>query len=66
MQEVVMLYDIETRKLIAQEHTDLLRAQAQSLPGKQRTRRWLSEQLIAAGIRLEPDRAPRRQPARAL
>ena len=60
-----MLYDIETRKLIAQEHTELLRAQAQS-PGKQRIRRWLSEQLIAAGIRLEPDRAPRRQPARAL
>jgi len=61
-----MLYDIEIRKLIAQEHVELLRAQAEDPPGKQRTRRWLSEHLIAAGIRLEPDRARRREPARAL
>jgi hypothetical protein len=60
-----MLYDIETRILIAHEHAELLRAQAQSHRGNQRARRWLSEHLIAAGIRLAPECAPRRRPLRA-
>ena len=34
-----MLYDVQTRTLIAQEHAELLRAQAESHPGKQRARR---------------------------
>ena len=60
-----MLYDVQTRTLIAQEHAELLRAQAKSYPGKQRARRWLSEHLIAAGMRLSPECAPRRRPLRA-
>jgi hypothetical protein len=61
-----MLYDIETRKLIAAERAELLRAQAQSTPSDHRTRRWLSAHLIAAGERLAPERPPRRRPARAV
>jgi hypothetical protein len=61
-----MFYDIETRMLIAQEHMELLRAQAENYPGNQRTRRWLSEHLIAAGMRLAPDSKPHRQPVRAV
>ena len=61
-----MFYDIETRMLIAQEHVELLRAQAENSPGNQRTRRWLSKHLIAAGMRLAPDGKPHRQPARAV
>jgi len=51
--------------MIAQEHAELLRAQAEGRSGERRARRWLSEHLIAAGERLAPECAPRRQPARA-
>jgi hypothetical protein len=62
-----MLYDNETRTLIAREHAELLRAQAQNGGGgRQRTRRWLSEHLISAGERLAPECQPRRRPARAV
>ena len=60
----MLLYDVEARKMIAQEHAELLRAQAEGRSGR-RARRWLSEHLIAAGVRLAPECAPRRQPARA-
>jgi hypothetical protein len=61
----VLLYDVETRNIIAREHAELLRAQAGRKPDKQRARRWLSEHLIAAGVRLAPEAAPRRRPLRA-
>jgi len=61
-----MFYDVETRIQIAQEHAELLRAQAERGHGEQRTRRWLSEHLIAAGLRLAPEEAPRRRPLRAV
>jgi hypothetical protein len=61
-----MLYDIETRKLIAAERAELLRVQAQTTTGDHRTRRWLSVHLIAAGERLAPEPQPRRRPARAV
>ena len=67
MEEGGMLpYDVESRNIIAQEHAELLRAQAQGNPGEHRARRWLSERLIAAGVRLAPESAPRRRPARAV
>src|SRR5256885_36479 len=44
----MLLYDVESRNIIAQEHAELLRAQAQGNPGEHRARRWLSERLIAA------------------
>jgi len=63
----MLLYDVESRNIIAQEHVALLRAQAEGRAGEQRARRWLSEHLIAAGVRLAPKRAaPRRHPARAV
>jgi len=61
----MLLYDVEGRNMIAQEHAELLRAQAAGRSGERRARRWLSERLIAAGVRLAPECAPRRQPARA-
>jgi len=61
-----MLYDVESRKLIAEERAELLRSQAQNGTGEQRTRRWLSKHLISAGERLAPERQPRRRPARAV
>jgi hypothetical protein len=61
----MLLYDVETRKIIAREHAELLRAQAHGSAREQRARRWLSEHLISAGVRLSPECAPRRQPARA-
>jgi hypothetical protein len=60
-----MFYDVETRIQLAREHAELLRAQTERQPGDQRARRWLSEHLIAAGVRLAPEQAPRRQPLRA-
>ena len=57
-----MLYDVETRILIAHEHAELLRAQAERYPGRQRARLWLSAHLIAAGTRLAPECAPARRP----
>jgi hypothetical protein len=61
----MLLYDVEARNMIAQEHAELLRAQAAGRSGERRVRRWLSEHLIAAGERLAPECTPRRQPARA-
>jgi hypothetical protein len=61
----MLLYDVEARNMIAQEHAELLRAQAAGRSAERRARRWLSERLIAAGVRLAPECAPRRQPARA-
>ncbi len=61
----MLLYDVEARNMIAQEHAELLRAQAEGRSGERRARRWLSEHLIAAGVRLAPECAPGRQPARA-
>ena len=61
----MLLYDVEGRNMIAQEHAELLRAQAAGRSGERRARRWLSEHLIALGVRLAPEGAPRRQPARA-
>ena len=62
----MLLYDVEARKIIAQEHAELLRAQAEGKSGEQRARRWLSEHLISAGVRLAPESAPRRRPVRAV
>ena len=59
-----MLTDIESRKLIAEEHVRLLRAHAEPRMGEQRARRWLSQRLIAAGVRLAPECAPHTQPLR--
>ena len=61
----MLLYDVEARNMIAQEHAELLRAQAEGRSGERRARRWLSEHLIAAGVRLAPECAPPRQQARA-
>jgi len=61
-----MLYDVQSRKLIADERAALLRAQAQNGDGDQRARRWLSDHLISAGERLAPECQPRRRPARAV
>jgi hypothetical protein len=60
-----MFYDVENRTLVARERVELLRTQAERHMGEQRARRWLSARLIAAGVRLAPDRAPRRRPLRA-
>jgi hypothetical protein len=60
-----MLTDVETRKLIAEEHVRLLRAQAEPRLREQRARLWLSQRLIAAGVRLAPECAPHRRPLRA-
>ena len=62
----MLLFDVEARNITAQEHAELLRAQAAGNPGEQRARRWLSEHLIAAGVRLAPECAPRRRPRRGL
>jgi hypothetical protein len=61
-----MLYDIETRTLIAAERAELLRRQAEHMTNDHRTRRWLSAHLIAAGERLAPEPQPRRRPAGAV
>ena len=61
----MLLYDVETRNIIAQEHAELLRAQAEGHSREHRARRWLSEHLIAAGVRLAPESAPRPRSARA-
>jgi len=61
-----MFYDVETRIQIAQEHAELLRAQAERRHGEQRTRRWLSQHLIAAGVRLAPEQARGGRPLRAV
>jgi hypothetical protein len=61
-----MFYDVESRKLIAEERAALLRAQAGNGDGDQRARRWLSDHLISAGERLAPECQPRRRPARAV
>ena len=60
-----MLTDVETRKLIAEEHVRLLRAHREPHASEQRTRRWLSKRLIAAGVRLAPEGAPHPRPLRA-
>jgi hypothetical protein len=61
-----MFYDVETRSLIARERAVLLQAEAESYAGGRAARRWLSKQLIAAGVRLAPDCSPRRRPLRAV
>jgi hypothetical protein len=61
-----MLYDVETRKLIAEERGELLRAQARHGADDHRARRWLSDRMISAGERLAPERRPHRRPARAV
>jgi hypothetical protein len=61
-----MFYDVQSRKLIAEERAALLRAQAQNGNGDQRAWRWLSDHLISAGERLAPECQPRRRPARAV
>jgi hypothetical protein len=53
-----MLMDVETRTLIADEHVRFLREQAERRPGSRRARRWVSQHLIAAGVRLAPECAP--------
>ena len=60
-----MLTDVESRKLIAEEHVRLLRAHAEPHASEQRTRRWLSQRLIAAGVRLAPAGAPHPRPRAA-
>lgn len=60
-----MLTDIESRKLIAEEHVRLLRAHAEPRIGEQRARQWLSQRLIAAGVRLAPECAPHPRPLSA-
>jgi hypothetical protein len=61
-----MLYDVETRKLIAAEHAELLRAQTRSGTRDHRARRWLSSRLIAAGERLAAEPQPRGRPVGAV
>ena len=60
-----MLTDVESRKLIAEEHVRLLRAHAEPRLGERRARLWLSKRLIAAGVRLAPEGAPHPQPRAA-
>jgi len=60
-----MFYDVETRSLIARERAELLRSERKRYAREQAARRWLSEHLIAAGVRLAPDCTPRRQPLRS-
>jgi hypothetical protein len=57
--------DVETRTLIADEHIRFLREQAERRPGSRRTRRWVSQHLIAAGVRLAPECAPHPRPRAA-
>ena len=60
-----MLIDVETRQLIAEEHVRFLREQAERRTGSRRTRRWVSQHLIAAGVRLAPECAPQPRPRAA-
>jgi hypothetical protein len=60
-----VFYDVESRMQIAQEQAQRLRAQAEQQPREPRARLWLSEHLIAAGVRLAPEQSPRRRPLRA-
>jgi len=54
-----MLYDVETRSLVARERVETLRADAALSGGADhKARRWLAGRLIAAGRRLEPDCRP--------
>jgi hypothetical protein len=53
-----MLYDVETRSLIARERVATLRADAALSGADHPARRWLAARLIAAGRRLEPDCRP--------
>ena len=62
----MLLYDVQGRNMIAQEHVELLRAQAERGSGEPRARLWLSELLIAAGERLAPDCTRQRRPLRAV
>ena len=61
----MLLYDVEGRNVIAQEHAELLRAQAEASSSQQSARIWLSEHLIAAGERLAPDCTRHPRPLRA-
>jgi hypothetical protein len=57
----MLVYDLDTRLMIAREHAELLRMQAEpNGSGNQRARRWLSARLIAAGHKLEPERPAQR------
>ena len=62
----MFLYDVQGRNIIAQEHAELLRTQAERSSGEPRARLWLSELLIAAGERLAPDCTRQRRPLRAV
>jgi hypothetical protein len=54
-----MLYDIETRMLVARERSELLRREVATPRRQLRTRRWLADRLIAAAFRIAPDPHPR-------
>jgi hypothetical protein len=57
----MLVYDLDTRLMIAREHAELLRMQAEpNGSGNRRARRWLSARLIAAGRKLEPECPPQR------
>jgi hypothetical protein len=60
-----MFYDVESRTELAREQAQLLRTQAERWPREPRARLWLSEHLIAAGVRLAPEQTARRRPLRA-
>src|SRR5207248_1276190 len=47
------------------ERAELLRTESTTYAREQAARRWLSEHLIAAGVRLAPGCTPRRQPLRS-
>jgi hypothetical protein len=54
-----MLYDVDSRMLVAQERSELLQRQA-ALPKREpRARRWVAERLIAAAFRIAPERSLR-------
>ena len=61
----MLLYDVQGRKLLAQEHAELLRSQAQASSSQKSARIWLSEHLIAAGERLARDCTRHPRPLRA-
>jgi hypothetical protein len=54
-----MLYDIDTRMLVARERSELLRRDAAPPHRQPRTRRWLADRLIAAAFRISPEAHPR-------
>ncbi len=54
------MYDVETRLLLAREHTETLKTPvAEPRHAADPARRWLAARLIAAGRRVEPDCRPR-------